>query len=164
MQENLYDIRSDLLAALNAVEVDEETGEVLNFEQLEQVNALFDDKAENVACYIKDRVRFAADLKAEEEMLYKRRKSIEKKVNFLTGYLTKCMNDVGKDFLETPRALLKFRRSTQVQIDDEKALLPEYIVETVTTRPDKIAIKKAIQDGKEVSGASLVENRTLQIK
>ena len=48
--------------------------------------------------------------------------------------------------------------------DDEKALPADFVVETVTTKPDKTAIKKAIQSGQEVSGASLVENRNLQIK
>ena len=46
----------------------------------------------------------------------------------------------------------------------EKALPADFVVETVTTKPDKTAIKKAIQSGQEVSGASLVENRNLQIK
>ena len=35
---------------------------------------------------------------------------------------------------------------------------------TVTTKPDKTAIKKAIQAGEDVTGASLVENRNIQIK
>ena len=34
----------------------------------------------------------------------------------------------------------------------------------MTTKPDKTAIKKAIQAGQDVTGASLVENRNIQIK
>ena len=47
---------------------------------------------------------------------------------------------------------------------DEKALPADFVVETVTTKPDKTAIKKAIQAGEDVTGASLVENRNIQIK
>ena len=57
-----------------------------------------------------------------------------------------------------------FRKSTQVQIDDEGALPPDFVTTTVTTKPDKTAIKKAIQAGQAIAGAVLVENQNLQIK
>ena len=50
------------------------------------------------------------------------------------------------------------------QIDDEGALPPDFVTTTVTTKPDKTAIKKAIQAGQAVAGAVLVENQNLQIK
>ena len=66
--------------------------------------------------------------------------------------------------MTTTKVRVSFRKSVAVSIDDEKALPADFVVETVTTKPDKTAIKKAIQSGQEVSGASLVENRNLQIK
>lgn len=65
---------------------------------------------------------------------------------------------------ETARTKIGFRKSTQVQIDDEGALPPDFVTTTVTTKPDKTAIKKAIQAGQAVAGAVLVENQNLQIK
>ena len=50
------------------------------------------------------------------------------------------------------------------QIDDEGALPSDFVTTTVTTKPDKTAIKKAIQAGQAVAGAVLVENQNLQIK
>ena len=44
------------------------------------------------------------------------------------------------------------------------ALPPDFVTTTVTTKPDKTAIKKAIQAGQAVAGAVLVENQNLQIK
>ena len=64
----------------------------------------------------------------------------------------------------TETARISFRKSIQVQIDDEAALPADYVTTTVTTKPDKTAIKKAIQAGEDVTGASLVENRNIQIK
>ena len=74
------------------------------------------------------------------------------------------MLSVGRDKVETARTKIGFRKSTHVQIDDEGALPPDFVTTTVTTKPDKTAIKKAIQAGQAVAGAVLVENQNLQIK
>lgn len=69
MNVSLYEISADFLKALDGLEVDEETGEIMNFDAVEALDAQFEDKAESVACYIKNLSAFAADLKAEEENL-----------------------------------------------------------------------------------------------
>ena len=107
---------------------------------------------------------FIGNLKAEEANLAKRRKQTEKRIDYLKNVLTACLDAAGRDKVETTKVRVSFRKSVAVSIDDEKALPADFVVETVTTKPDKTAIKKAIQSGQEVSGASLVENRNLQIK
>ena len=164
MNASLYEISTDFLKALDGLEVDEETGEIKNFDAVESLNAQFEEKAESVACYIKNLAAFADDLKAEEDTLSARRKSAERRIDSMKKYLTSCLESVGKDKVETVRARISFRKSVQVQIDDEAALPANYVTTTVTTKPDKTAIKKAIQAGEDVTGASLVENRNIQIK
>lgn len=164
MNVSLYEISADFLKALDGLEVDEETGEIKNFDAVESLNAQFEEKAESVACYIKNLAAFADDLKAEEDTLSARRKTAERRIDSMKKYLTSCLESVGKDKVETVRARISFRKSVQVQIDDEKALPADYITTTVTVKPDKTAIKKAIQAGQDVTGASLVENRNIQIK
>ena len=164
MNNTLYEITRDYLEVLDRLEVDEETGEILNAEELDSLSGAFEEKAESVACYIKNMVIFTGDLKAEETNLAKRRKTLEKKIDYLKGVLTSCLDAAGRDNVETTKVRVSFRKSVAVNIDDEKALPADFVVETVTTKPDKTAIKKAIQSGQEVSGASLVENRNLQIK
>ena len=163
MSVSLYEISADFLKALDGLEVDEETGEIMNFDAVEALDAQFEDKAESVACYIKNLSAFAADLKAEEENLSTRRKTVERRVDSVKKYLSSCLATVGKDKVETAKARISFQ-SIQVQIDDEAALPANYVTTTVTTKPDKTAIKKAIQAGEDVTGASLVENRNIQIK
>lgn len=164
MNTSLYEIGADFLKALDGLEVDEETGEILNYDAVEALGGQFDEKAESVACYIKNLTAFAASLKAEEEALADRRKRAERRADNIKKYLTSCLDAVGRDKVETPKARISFRKSVAVQIDDESALPADFKVETVTTKPDKTAIKKAIQGGTEVAGASLVENRNIQIK
>jgi len=159
MNNTLYEITDKYLKVLDNLEIDEETGEILNAEELDELSGAFEEKSEAVACYIKNSEVFIGDLKAEEANLAKRRKQTEKRIDYLKNVLT-----AGRDKVETTKVRVSFRKSVAVSIDDEKALPADFVVETVTTKPDKTAIKKAIQSGQEVSGASLVENRNLQIK
>ena len=152
MTNTLYEISADFLAALDAMEVDPDTGELLNADQLDALSAAFDEKAEATALYIKNLTAFVSNVKAEEAALAERRKTAEKRVERLKDLLASSMLSVGRD------------KSTQVQIDDEGALPPDFVTTTVTTKPDKTAIKKAIQAGQAVAGAALVENQNLQIK
>ena len=145
MNNTLYEITDKYLKVLDNLEIDEETGEILNAEELDELSGAFEEKSEAVACYIKNSEVFIGDLKAEEANLAKRRKQTEKRIDYLKNVLTACLDAAGRDKVE-------------------KALPADFVVETVTTKPDKTAIKKAIQSGQEVSGASLVENRNLQIK
>lgn len=164
MNNTLYEITDKYLKVLDNLEIDEETGEILNAEELDKLAGAFDEKVESVACYIKNLTAFAGDLKEEEANLAKRRKSAEKKVDYLKTFLSSCMDAAGRDKFNGVKANVSFRKSVAVQIDDESTLPDAFKVETVTVKPDKTAIKKAIQDGAEVSGASLVENRNIQIK
>ena len=164
MNVSLYEISTDFLKALDGLEVDEETGEIKNFDAVESLNAQFEEKAESVACYIKNLAAFADDLKAEEDTLSARRKSAERRIDSMKKYLTSCLESVGKDKVETVKARISFRKSVQVQIEDEAALPADYVTTTVTKSPDKTAIKKAIQGGQDVTGASLIEKRNIQIK
>lgn len=164
MNNTLYEITDKYLKVLDNLEIDEETGEILNAEELDELSGAFEEKSEAVACYIKNSEVFIGDLKAEEANLAKRRKQTEKRIDYLKNVLTACLDAAGRDKVETTKVRVSFRKSVAVSIDDEKALPADFVVETVTTKPDKTAIKKAIQSGQEVSGASLVENRNLQIK
>ena len=89
MNVSLYEISADFLKALDGLEVDEETGEITNFDAVEALNAQFEDKAESVACYIKNLTAFVADLKTEEDALAARRKTAERRVDSVKKYLTK---------------------------------------------------------------------------
>ena len=162
MNVSLYEISADFLKALDGLEVDEETGEIMNFDAVEALDAQFEDKAESVACYIKNLSAFAADLKAEEENLSTRRKTVERRVDSVKKYLSSCLATVGKDKVETAKARISFRKSIQVQIDDEAALPANYVTTTVTTKPDKTAIKKAIQAGEDVGGIMADKKTTTQ--
>lgn len=160
---NLYDLTIEYQNALDTLEIDPETGEVLNMDALDAVTGALQNKAEAIACYIKGLLAEGQALKAEEAALYQRRKQAEKKAERLKEYLANALLSAGMNKLKTSRCALSFRRSEQVKIIDEDALPAEYVRTEIVKKPDKTALKTALQKG-AITGAELVECNNLQIK
>ena len=119
------------------------------------------EKLESVALWIKNLQSDAVAYKAEKEAFAAREKAALNKVESLKRYITHALD--GQKF-STAKCAVSFRRSEQVDVVNEANIPKEYIVETVTTKPDKKAIKEAIKAGQEVSGCRLIENLSAQIK
>lgn len=158
----LYEIGRQYLEALEGMEIDPETGEIIGGEAVARLGGRFDEKCEAVGCYIKELNARAAAIKAEQDGLQKRRKALEAKAERLREYLADWMNVAGKERLETPRAAISWRKSSAVIVDDLEAL-PE-LCRKVKIEPDKTLIRKLIRLGDPVEGARLEETRSLQIK
>lgn len=159
----LYEIEANIEQAIQNMfdSVNDETGEV-NPEAIENLESLKEErevKIENIACYIKNIDAEAKAIKAEEDALAKRRKALENKSNRLTEFL-KMHLDVSEK-IKTPRVVISFRKSTRIEAD-ESILAKKWLV--ITTKADKTAIKEALQNGKKIKGAQIVENYSLQIK
>lgn len=142
-------------------EIDEETGEILNAQELDELQMAREQKIEGVGLWIKNLEAEAAAVKAEKDNMADRQKRLEKKAESLKGYLAYALN--GEKF-STPKIAMSWRRSESVNITDE-ALLPENCLNVVITKkPDKKVIKDALKAGKEIMGAELVTKNNLQIK
>ena len=98
---------------------------------------------------------------AEKEAFAAREKAALNKADSLKNYLTYALQ--GQKF-STARCAVSFRKSEAVEILDEASIPQNYVVETVSTKPDKKTIKEAIKAGQEVAGCRLVENLNLSIK
>lgn len=156
---NIYQIRQEIEAF--EYEIDEETGELLNALQWDELNMSFEEKVENIACAIKNLASDVAAFKDEEKRLAERRTSKEKKIEYLKRLLTDNMD--GQKF-STTRCAVSFRRSETVEVSDV-ALLPAELLRVKTTvEPNKTAIKALLKNKREVVGCCLVENQNIQIK
>ena len=103
-------------------------------------------------------------LQDEIARLQAKLKPIQNTVSRLEDYLDSSLRTNGIDSLEVWTYKLSYRKSESVEITDETLLPAEYVKTKVTTAPDKIAIKKAINDWQDVSGAVIKTNLNLQIK
>ena len=152
----LYEIDQAIIDCL-----DTETGEILDAERLEELNMARDQKLENVACYIKNLLSDAAAIKAEKDALAEREAWCRKRADKLSAWLADALQ--GAKF-STAKCAVSFRKSTKLEITDADSIPKEYLVETVTIKPDANAIKALLKDGQEISGCTLVESQNIQIR
>lgn len=90
------------------------------FDTLEGIEGEFDEKAENIAVYIKSMLAMAKTLKAEEDNLKARRKRCEKSAERMKTYLLNSMQELGRKKIDMPKALLSVRNNApSLVIDDE---------------------------------------------
>lgn len=156
---NLYELNRALEEI--DLEIDEETGEILNAGALDALQMERDEKVENIALWIKDLNAEAAAIKNEEQNLARRRKTAERKAEWLRGYIQDALRG---EKLKTARVAISYRTAEAVEIMDAEAIPEKFLTMKVEVKPDKKAIKDAIKDGENVAGVELVKRTSLQIK
>ena len=87
-----------------------------------------------------------------------------KEIALQTNGLTIDFEGIHKYKLELPHSKISYRKSDSVEVTDIDKLPEEYIKTKIEKNPDKVAIKNAIKDGKEINGAKIVTNYNIQIK
>ena len=142
-------------------EVDEETGEILNASDLDELQMARQDKIENIGLYIKNLEAEKEAVKHEKDNFADREKRLDKKIESLKGYLGYALQ--GQKF-STPKVAVSFRKSESVHITDEYLIPDEYKIFTVVKKPDKKVLKDALKKGKEITGCELVEKNNINIK
>lgn len=164
----LYELTSDYLAFMQAVENGEIPEEAIA-DTLESITAGIEDKADSIACMLKNLDAECKAIKAEENRLAERRKAKEKAHERIKQYLSETLQSAGIDKIETARNSITFRKSESVEIDESAFIqwaqkhrddLLKYSAPTA----DKTAIKYALKDGIEIVGAELRINQNIQIK
>jgi hypothetical protein len=118
-----------------------------------------------VALYIKNIEAQANSIKAEEEVLAKRRKKKEDKVERLKKYLTDSIIGNGETSFESAKVSVSFRKSEGVEFTNKDALDEKYWRTKTTTKrePDKNLIKETIKSGVAVAGAILEVRQNINI-
>ena len=143
------------------MEIDPETGEVLNYEELDNLNIERDKKIEGIGLYFKNISAEAEMVKAEAKNLTERYKRLENKAESLKKYLTYALQ--GEKF-STPRLAVSYRKSESVEIGQDFVYDKKWCDVQTTYKPDKKKIKDAIKSGKKVAGAKIVEKQNISVK
>ena len=155
----LYEIKQDFLR-LAEMDLDEQTMQ----DTLESLQFELEEKADNIACLIKQVEAEAEAIKTEAKNLTDRAKAKETKVERLTQYLLDTLKAVGTDKIETTRNILQVKKNPVSVVLDEGFNHPGFITTKLTTVPDKSLIKEWLQQGKELDGARLEQRERLVIK
>lgn len=152
----LYEIDSDIMDCF-----DEETGELLDEEKLNELQIERDQKIEGVGLAVKNLTAEIDAYKKEIDAFQQRKRSAEKRLDGFKKWLLETLE--GQKFA-TPKVDIRFRRSETVDIPDESAVPDEYIVWKTEGKPDKIAIKQAIKAGSSIEGCQLIQKLNISIK
>ena len=162
---NLYEINDAYEKALSNFTVDDETGEVIfDDEEIKRLEGAFEEKVDNIACYIKSLNALSDSIKAEKQALDERLKANDKKVESLKKFLVMSLEMRDMKKFESARNKLSFRKSTSVVINEDAVLPTKYVKTVVTEKVDKKAIGDDLKNGEVVEGCYLKESNNLQIK
>ena len=106
----------------------------------------------------------AFDMLIDNEI--KRLQAIKKQNGTITSRLKENLLNAVKLFGEYTIGTHKFttRKSSSIEVEDVNSLPSEFKVIKVTEQADKMALKKAIQEGQIIEGVELVEKLNLAIK
>ena len=165
----LYEIATDYKNFIEAVENGEIPEEAIT-DTLESIQSLLEEKADNIACLIKNLTADAEAIKAEETRLAERRRQKEATAERLKTYLSDMLIKSGQTNLETARNKLSFRKSEVVTVDNEAKFIEWAMNENrdlLTFKAptiSKTAIKKAIAEGQAFDGVRIESKSNLQIK
>ena len=165
----LYEIATEYKDFAEAVENGEIPKEAIN-DTLESIQALLEEKVDNIACLIKNLTADAEAIKAEEARLAERRKQKEATTERLKAYLSDMLIKSGCTKLETARNKISFHKSEAVTVEDEAKFIEwamnenrEFLTFKAPTI-SKTALKKALADGQAIDGVYIESKANLQIK
>jgi hypothetical protein len=132
---------------------------------LEALGGELEDKAVNVAKFLRNMEAAADAIKAAEADMAKRRKALENRVQWLKSYIKGNMEACGISQIECPYFKLSIQKNpSAVNIFDENAVPAQFKKQVISWKIDKTAIKDAIKAGSVVPGAELNNGTRLAIK
>lgn len=160
----LYEMSNEYRSIKDRLEVDPDTGEILNLDLLEQMEGQIYDKTEAVAIFIKELKAESEMITAEEKALKERKESKIKKAESLTRYLGNMMTMNAMPSFETSKVKVSSRKSEAVVVAENAEIPERYLVTKTEVKPDKTALKKAIKSGEEIPGVIVEERVNWSVK
>jgi hypothetical protein len=162
----LYQLTSDLVAAQNALADSDLDQETIN-DTLEGLQGEVVQKMEGCIAISRNLESLAAQIKAAEEKMAARRKTLENRAEWLKEYVKGAMEAAGISKIECPyfRATIK-QNPPSVVIDAMQEIPPGFLryPEAPPPSADKRAILEAWKAGIEVPGTHLEQGRRLEVK
>jgi len=153
--QNLWDLVEDETIDISIVET-----------ALKTVEGAIQEKAQNLAVFIKSLGADIEIIKAEEKRLTDRRKALENKQSGIKNYLQSQLEIAKLDKIKTPVITVAIQNNPPaVQIIDEAIIPAQYktiVPQTFTI--DKKSIADDIKKGISVPGAESTQGRSLRIR
>lgn len=157
----LYELRREYEDLSNLWETGEIPDEAAR-DTLEGITGEAEEKADNIACMVKNLNAEAKAMKEEEDRLSERRKALEHKADYLKKYLLDNLTLMGLKSVKTARNAISVRQAVpQVIVENEDQFVAwatmehEEFLKITPPAPNKTAIRDALKNGEELPGAKL---------
>ncbi len=122
-------------------------------------------KVDGVVAVIRNLEALRDGIEAHIEKQAKRATAADNRAKWLKRYLMDCLETIGEKRIVSPSADVSIvNNPARVEIYSYADLPEEYVVEKKTYQPDKTMIKKALLEGHEVPGASILKDKRISIK
>ncbi len=169
----LYEVNAQILALLEQLEPDPETGEIPSNEEelIAQINALAmrrEDILQYLAKLVLNCRAESAALKTEEARLKKRRDVLDAKEDRLLKILDR---ECGGETTDLGVATLSYRKTSKLEVTDEaKAVswLKRHkftdAIKVVTPTVYKTEVRRLLSAGQKVPGCKVVDDRSCSLK
>lgn len=162
----LYEYTADYLAVqdmLNRAETEEEFAEASAM--LTDIEAGFDDKVENMIKFVRELESESAAVKAEEERLNNRRKTIDNKIKYIKDYVKDSMITADKTRVNGQLFTISVAQTPLSVTVFDISEIPEQYRIPQPDKPDKTALKNYFKETGEVfRGCEFSTGTTLRIK
>lgn len=141
--------------------IDPETGEMTNLDELEGLQMEREQKLENIGIAVKNIRADIEALKAERENISKRIDQAQRQANSIEAYLAYALQG---DKLNTSKVKVTYRKSDSVVIDDLDRVPERFIKVETTYTPMKAELKKAIKEGRNIDGVHLETKNNMVVR
>lgn len=159
----LYEIDQAILECIDA-----ETGEILDFERLSELQMERDAKIENAALWYKNLLSDAEQYKVEKELFAERERIAKNQAEGLKKWLDLAL---GGEEMKTTKVFITYRKSESVEIEDDEKFVKyaqsedrDDLLSYKDPTPNKTAIKKALKEGLKIDGVTLIKKQNINIK
>lgn len=128
---------------------------------MQMIEGDFKDKAQAVVSMTLNMDGSILALDNEIQRLSDKRKVIQNRIQSIRDYLKNNMEETQISKIECPLFTITLSKPTkQVEVIDDSLLPDEFVRVKTTVSPDKVALAKALKEGKEITGAVLVDGAT----
>jgi replicative superfamily II helicase len=157
----LYEYTQDYL---NLLEMSEELDEDVLIDTLESITESVEEKAENIAKIIRTFEAEGKILKAEEERLAAKRKTMENKISYLKKYLFDQLEMMGIKRIKRPLFTISIQANPpSVDVIDSEAI-PIHLWNQPEPVLDKKRILSLLKAGDEIPGVAMRTSKGLRIR
>jgi ribosomal protein S15P/S13E len=162
LKTTLYDIANEFEKSLENL-LDHDDLDLIK--EIETIEGEFKSKSTNVAKYIRNLEHLASGIKEIESNQKKRRSALEKKIQRLKDYLRINFEKTNTDRIESEDIVIAiYKNPIKVNVIDENLIPKEFFNIKENKVLNKDMIKESLQNGNDIPGCELIQEKRISIK